>query len=128
MSEEQSKPTQKVKEKCVDVAEVVDAWRVFPRLFVLLYAILVYKLFVWFKGIGTTLKTKCDSALIDVLVNNGMDIEKATNLACTVVESVGGPTNAQTTFVTAVTGLATAIFGFYANSGRKWEVRKTNND
>jgi hypothetical protein len=103
------------------LAETFDAWRVVPRLVLILYALMVVDLYTWFKAIPTIQVTRCDAALIEILKTNGMDIDKATELACNTNDVVGGPTSSQSAFVTTIIGLSTGIFGLYASTGRRWE-------
>lgn len=112
---------EKIKNYCLMGAELVDAWRLFPRMFVGLYAVLMYKVFMWFKSIPTVLSLECNAELIEKLVlNQSIPLEQAQEIACTVTAVLGGPTTQHTVLVTTICGLATAIFGFYANSGRNW--------
>ena len=37
----------------VDLAITVDSWRIFPRLFITIYIVLLYKTCVWFMGLDT---------------------------------------------------------------------------
>lgn len=102
------------------VGEIVDAWRVIPRILVTLYGVLVWHLVSWFLALETFTKKDCNTALIQSLLDKNIDVAQAQEIACTVVEVVGGPTNAQTAFVTAIVGLATAIFGLYGKGGKDW--------
>ena len=116
------------KEKWLNIAEVFDAYRTVPRLFLLMYGMLVYQLYTWFVAMQTHVQTACDNALIKLLLESGIDIDTAQDVACTVVGSIGGPTTQQTGFVTAIIGLASVIFMFYINSGRNWsgEANRVN--
>jgi len=102
------------------MAESVDAWRLFPRALVGLYGVMVAMLANWFLHLETFNKTQCASDVLNTLLSKGIPLDKAQQVACTVVEVVGGPTTAQTAFVTAVIGLSTAIFAFYVNTGKDW--------
>lgn len=102
-------------------AEALDAWRVIPRLMVLAYGYLVFNLYIWYKSIPTYAQEKCDPAVLAVLMGKGMAALEAKAYACTVVGVVGGPTVAQTTFVTTIVSLSAGIFGLYTTTGRKWE-------
>src|SRR5690554_4917628 len=113
--------------RSIQFAEVLDAWRIVPRVLVALYGLLVYKIYQWYKSIGTSEKMECDNTILNTLIENGLDPTRAMEMACTVVDVVGGPTAEQTVLVTSVMGLATAIFGFYVNTGRRWE-RYSSND
>lgn len=100
--------------------EFVDAWRIIPRTLVALYGVMMYYLIKWFVSLQTHTVTKCDNKLINSLMERGVELPRAEEVACTVTEVVGGPTNGQTAFVTAVCGLASAIFGFYTKTGNDW--------
>lgn len=65
----------------------------------------------------------CDNPILDTLIGGGVDPDRAMELACTVSDVVGGPTTEQTIFVTGIIGLATAIFGLYVRTGRKWDEK-----
>lgn len=108
------------KERFLAVAEVFDAYRIFPRAIVALYGVLLYNLYTWFTGIVTVAQTSCDAALIKILTELGEPVAVAQELACTVSGMVGGPTTAQAAFVATVVGVAAPIFAFYANTGRGW--------
>lgn len=114
----------------LDIAETFDAWRVVPRIGLLAYGFLVYQLYTWFSSIQTFVKTSCDAKVLETLLSAGIPLTEAQEIACTVIDIVGGPTGAQTTFVTTIVGLSAAVFGLYTNTGRKWDVsrRHTNND
>ena len=108
------------KEKWLEIAEIIDAFITVPRLLVSLYGIMVYSLFVWFTSMKTVVQTTCDAAVIEVILQSGKSLEEAQAVACTVSSMVGGPTTAQSAFVTAIIGLSTAVFAFYVNTGRAW--------
>ena len=110
----------KLKTISLTCAEHIDAWRIFPRVFVGLYAYLMYALFTWFKSLETFTTTKCDNDVLTKLLESGIDIAQAQEIACTVINIVGGPTTQQTAFVTTICSLAAVIFSFYTNSGRDW--------
>jgi hypothetical protein len=103
------------------IAEGFDAWRITPRLMLMSYAALVLNLYLWYKTIPTYVQEKCDASVLQILIQNKMPVDDAQKISCTVDGVVGGPTPAQTTLVTTIIGLSSLIFGFYANSGRKWE-------
>lgn len=103
------------------LAESVDAWRLFPRLIIAAYGALIFWVSVWYFSISTYQVTKCDAIAIKLMIDNGILIKDAIKYACNVVETTGGPTMAQTTFVSTIIGMAGLIFGMYTNSGRKWD-------
>lgn len=103
------------------LAESFDAWRVIPRTILVFYSLLVMNLYLWFKSIPTFVQEKCDNTILKVLIESGIGLEEARLTACTIVDVVGGPTAAQSAFVTTIIGLSSAIFGLYTTTGRKWE-------
>ena len=124
MEEENNKKTPK--EHLLTIAEIIDTFRIIPRLFLVLYGILVYNLYHWFTNIETFVQQKCDAALLRVLLDHGEKLDFAQQLACTVGEVTGGPTTVQGAFVTAIVGLAVGVFGFYTSTGKKWGDSKDN--
>lgn len=103
------------------LAESFDAWRIVPRIILLGYAYLVLNLYLWYRSIPTYVQEKCDSSVMEVLVSTGVSIDQARIIACTVADVVGGPTAAQSAFVTTIIGLSAGIFGLYTATGRKWD-------
>lgn len=111
----------KTRQHILMLAEAFDAWRVIPRLMLMAYGYLVFNLYVWYKNIPTYVQEKCDPTIIASLLAKGLSRPEIKQFACTVVDVVGGPTTAQSTFVTTVIGLSTGIFGLYTATGRKWD-------
>lgn len=83
------------------VAELVDAWRVVPRLLVAAYSYLVWVVVKWYMTLEPKLITGCVSD---------------TALDCIYQ----APTTQHAALVTAVVGVSAAVFGLYTNSGKKW--------
>lgn len=107
-------------------AESFDAWRIAPRLMLLSYGALVLNLYHWYKSIPTFVQQKCDAAVLQLFIHGGMALDQAKNLACSVVDVVGGPTPAQSAFVTTIIGLSTGIFGLYTATGKRWDTVNYN--
>ena len=103
------------------LAESFDAWRVIPRAILVVYSALVLNLYLWFKSIPTFVQERCDAAMLKMLLEQKVSLEEAKMLACSIVDVVGGPTAAQSAFVTTITGLSAGIFGLYTATGRKWD-------
>lgn len=114
-----------LRERFLGYAEMIDAFRVVPRFLLSMYGVLVYTLYTWYTSIETVVQETCDAALVKILIDHGESIAAAQELACSVSSVTGGPTTAQTTFVTTVIGLATPLFAFYANTGRDWGKGKS---
>ena len=55
--------------KLIHMARAVDAWRIFPRLFLTVYIVLLYKCVIWYMGLGAT--TIEQSGLISIVVGAG---------------------------------------------------------
>lgn len=111
----------KFRKYSLSLAESFDAWRVIPRIMLLIYSFLVFHLYLWYKSIPTFVQEKCDPTILRMVLDQGISMEEAKIMACTIVDMVGGPTASQTTFVTTIIGLSTGIFGLYTATGRKWE-------
>ena len=86
----------------LQLAEAIDAWRIVPRLILVSYGWLVNQLYLWYTKIPTYVQEKCVAAVIQIFIDAGMTLDKAQQLACTVVDVVGGPTAAQSAFVTTI--------------------------
>lgn len=119
---------QKITDFILDFAKAFDSLRIIPRILLFMYGLLVYNMYNWYKSIPLVEETSCDNSILQTLIDAGMDPAQATEMACTVVSVVGGPTTAQTSFVTIIVGLATAVIGLYLNSGPKWNFTKSKND
>lgn len=103
------------------LAESFDAWRVAPRMVLIIYSALVMNLYLWFKSIPTFVQEKCDPQTLKIMLDMGKSLDDAKLLACSVVDVVGGPTATQSAFVTTIVGLSAAIFGLYTSTGRRWD-------
>ena len=79
--------------------EWIDAWRLVPRLLVAGYAWMVYIVVKWYMNLQPYILENCDLG------------DK-----CLVV----APTTQHAALVTAVVGIAAAVFGLYSGTGRKW--------
>ena len=53
----------------IDMARAVDAWRIFPRLFLTVYIILLYKCVIWYMNLAAP--TMEQSGLISIVVGAG---------------------------------------------------------
>lgn len=84
------------------VAEWVDAWRLIPRLLVIGYGWMLWKVVKWYMNLHPSIINGCNVELLKEVC-----VEQAPNTQHAVV-------------LTAVIGVAAAVFGLYTNSGRKW--------
>ena len=53
----------------IDMAKAVDAWRIFPRLFLTVYIVLLYKCVIWYMNLPAS--TMEQSGLISIVVGAG---------------------------------------------------------
>ncbi len=56
-------------QKIIDLAHAVDSWRIFPRIFISVYIILVYKVVIWFMSL--TEPNIEQSGLVSIVVGAG---------------------------------------------------------
>ena len=84
------------------IAEMIDAWRLIPRVLMASYSYLLYLVIKWYMELKPEILDKCVS-------DNITD--------CIMM----APTTQHAALVTAVVGISAAIFALYSNSGRKWE-------
>ena len=83
-------------------AEWVDAWRLVPRALVIGYAWITWHMVQWYMDL--------EPYMID-----GCDVEKLGE-SCIV----NAPTVEHMGMITAILGVAAAVFGLYTGTGRKW--------
>ena len=83
------------------VAELVDAWRVVPRLLVGGYSYLIFVVVKWYMSLEPRMIEDCMSLVVTECIYQA-------------------PTTQHAALVTAVVGIAAVVFGVYANSSRKW--------
>ena len=55
--------------KLIHLARAVDSWRIFPRVFITTYIILLYKCVIWYMGLNAP--TMEQSGLISIVVGAG---------------------------------------------------------
>ena len=53
----------------IDLAKALDAWRIFPRLFLTVYIVLLYKCVIWYMNLQSP--TMEQSGLISIVVGAG---------------------------------------------------------
>ena len=109
----------------IGLAEIIDAFRLVPRVILCLYAWLVHYVIVWYMSYPLRDIVKCDSATLGVLLHNKIDIETAKAISCQVTDVMSHPTG-YTILMSAVIGAAAIVFALYSNSGRRW-VKDDNN-
>jgi len=86
----------------MSAAEFLDSFRVVPRLIVAGYGLMMWVVVKWYMGLEPHVIEGCDIATLgEVCV-------------------AGAPATQHAALVTAIVGVAAAVFGLYANSGRDW--------
>lgn len=95
---------------------VIEKYRIFPRLVLILYLVAVGVSLEWYFDFPTTFETQCDSNTLRVLMENNIEVDKATSIACSNKNVIGRP-GGYTALVTILIGAGTGIFGFYVNTG-----------
>lgn len=84
------------------VAEWVDAWRIVPRVIVAGYGYVLWHVVKWYMSLEPHIIENCNIELLkEVCV-------------------VQAPSTQHAALVTALVGISAAVFGLYANSGKKW--------
>jgi len=53
----------------IDLAKAVDSWRIFPRIFLTVYIVLLYKVVIWFMGLEDPNMEQ--SGLVSIVVGAG---------------------------------------------------------
>ena len=53
----------------IDLAKAVDSWRIFPRIFITTYIVLLYKCVIWYMNLPSP--TMEQSGLISIVVGTG---------------------------------------------------------
>lgn len=95
-----------------------DKHRLFPRIVLIGYMLSLGLALEWYLSFEVKYETRCDSSTLSVLLDRGVEVEKAHLMSCPVVGVVGQPTG-YTALMSTLVGSGAAIFGFYVNSGRK---------
>ena len=86
------------------VGELLDTWRIIPRLIVFGYGWLVYKTFIWYLSLEPY-----------VLENCNLPPEQFNNCI------INAPTQAQSIVLGTIVGVASLIFNFYVKTGRDYK-------
>lgn len=93
-------------------AEIVDVWRVIPRVILVAYGALLVNVIQWYRDLTPYFPKEVKHL-----------IEKADTITPDIMAlMVQAPTTQHAALVTAVVGISAAIFGLYSNSGRKWDT------
>lgn len=98
-----SKDVDTYRRRHLAVAEFVDAWRVVPRLLVVGYIWLLVHVTTWYMDLRPYLLDGCDVSKL--------------GKECLVQ----APSTQHAALITAIVGVAAAIFGLYTSSSKKWD-------
>lgn len=104
-----------------NLAKTLDMYRVFPRLVLITYVIGLSISVNWYLSYDVKPEIKCDSAVMQVVLTNGGDINQAELLACRQIGVIGRPVG-YTALLSTMFGAGAVFFGFYTNSGWKWNA------
>ena len=107
------------------IAEVIDAYRVFPRIVLLSFMISVGVIMSWYLSFEDKPVVECNDTLMLGLLEKGHTLVAAEKVACRQVGVIDRPLG-YTTLVSVFIGASAAVFGFYAGTGRKWNESKSN--
>lgn len=97
-----SKDADTYRRRHLAVAEFIDAWRIVPRFLVIGYIWLLVHVTLWYMNLEPYILDGCDVAKL--------------GKECLVQ----APSTQHAALITAIVGVAAAIFGLYTSSGKKW--------
>lgn len=84
------------------IAEWFDAWRIIPRAVIAGYTFLMWYVIQWYMKLTPYILENCDPEIL--------------GKACLIM----APSTQHAALVSTVVGIAAAVFGLYASSGKKW--------
>ena len=89
------------------IAEMIDSWRLIPRLILLGYSWLLYTTVNWYMELKPSIPNE-----VLFLVTSVSDAKEL------IIEA---PTTQHAVLLSAVIGVAAIVIGLYTNTGRKWD-------
>lgn len=101
--------------------------RIFPRLFLILYALGASVVVDWYLEFETIPIVTCDSAMMQVLLSQGTELALAERISCRTSGIIGRP-GGYTALVSTIVGAGAGVFGFYVNSGWNWRREEKLDD
>ena len=119
MNDTDFKKLNKIRAYSLAAAEQFDAWRIIPRAIAVGYTVMITYIISKFVKFEYIEKTDCSASVMQVLLDKGLPIEQVTAIACQITDVIGPP-DSLTAILAIVIGAGAAVFGFYANTGRKW--------
>ena len=100
-------------------AELIDAYRVFPRIVLMLFVLAVGTSLDWYLSYEIQFTRACDVKVLTLLLDKDIELDIAKGIACPITEVIERPSG-YTFLLSTLIGSSAAIFGFYLNSGRRW--------
>ena len=97
-------------------AETINAYRVFPRIFLLCFTLATGLSISWYLEFPIEYKVTCNQELVLGLVDRGIPIEEAESIGCRPVEVIGRPIG-YTGLIASLVGACGMVFSFYTTSG-----------
>lgn len=107
------------------IAEIIDAYRVFPRIVLLGFMISVGVITNWYLSFEDVPIIECNETLLLGLLERNVSLVEAQMVACKQTGVVDRPFG-YTTLVSVFIGASAGVFGFYVGTGRRWDEYKSN--
>lgn len=112
-------------EKGLRAAEVIDAYRIFPRITLLVFIFAVGITMQWYFNFPNQYIVECNTELFIKLVDRSIPIKQAEEIACKATGVIDRPAG-YTALTSVLIGASAGVFGFYANTGRRWSDMKND--
>jgi hypothetical protein len=104
-------------------AEVIDAYRVFPRILIIAWMWSVGLTLHWYIDFPTYPIIQCSENVFNAATQAGASIAQAESIACRQTGVVDRPAG-YTALLSVLIGASAGVFGLYTNTGRKWDNAK----
>ena len=104
------------------VAEIIDAYRLFPRILIIAWMWSVGVTLDWYIDFPTIPVIECNERMFKEAIESGANIDSAESMACRQTGVVDRPTG-YTALLSVLIGASAGVFGLYTNTGRKWDVK-----
>lgn len=102
-------------------AEIIDAYRLFPRITLIAFILSVGITMQWYFDFPNQYIIECNADLFTNLIDRNIPLKDAESIACKAVGVIDRPTG-YTALTSVLIGASAGVFGFYANTGRVWGV------
>lgn len=102
--------------------DIIDSYRVFPRIFLVLFTIATGISIDWYLSFPLEYKVECNQELLLGLTTQGHELKAAEEISCRTTEVLGRPAG-YTFLISTLIGACGVVFSFYVNSG---QLRKSS--